>query len=146
MALGIASAFQQFFSAEIIQLDAGLLQSPKTRHKQQKVKKNRALCVRCIAGIPATLVEFSFCPDYMLVIKKTARLQGNIRQGDMMSAIDTNRVLAGTNSFGFVAKTLAILTAWNDARVTKNALNRLTDRELDDIGLCRGDIELIARR
>ncbi|MTH62750.1 DUF1127 domain-containing protein [Paracoccus shanxieyensis] len=63
-----------------------------------------------------------------------------------MSAIDTNRVLAGTNSFGFVAKTLAILTAWNDARVTKNALNRLTDRELDDIGLCRGDIELIARR
>ena len=28
--------------------------------------------------------------------------------------------------------------------VTKNALNRLTDRELDDIGLNRGDIERIA--
>lgn len=30
-------------------------------------------------------------------------------------------------------------------RVTKNALSRLSDRELDDIGLCRGDIERIAR-
>jgi uncharacterized protein YjiS (DUF1127 family) len=30
---------------------------------------------------------------------------------------------------------------WNDARVTRNALGKLSDRELDDIGLCRGDID-----
>ena len=35
--------------------------------------------------------------------------------------------------------------AWNDARITRNALNRLTNRELDDIGLVRGDIDAIAR-
>lgn len=63
-----------------------------------------------------------------------------------MSAIDTNRVLGGTQSLGIVAKILAVASAWNDARVTKNALNRLTDRELDDIGLNRGDIEMIAAR
>lgn len=34
---------------------------------------------------------------------------------------------------------------WNDARLTRNALGKLTDRELDDIGLCRGDVALIGR-
>lgn len=62
-----------------------------------------------------------------------------------MSAIDTNRVHGGAGSFGFGSKIWSALAAWNDARVTKNALGRLSDRELDDIGLCRGDIELIAR-
>lgn len=32
------------------------------------------------------------------------------------------------------------LINWNDARVTRKALSKLSDRELDDIGLCRGDI------
>lgn len=40
---------------------------------------------------------------------------------------------------------LAGFAAWNDARVTRKALAKLTDRELDDIGLCRGDIEGIGR-
>ncbi len=35
--------------------------------------------------------------------------------------------------------------AWNDARVTRSSLGKLSDRELDDIGLCRGDIDMIAR-
>ena len=34
---------------------------------------------------------------------------------------------------------------WNAARITRNALSKLSNRELDDIGLCRGDIELIGR-
>lgn len=38
------------------------------------------------------------------------------------------------------------LTVWNDARVTRKALAQLTDRELDDIGLCRGDIDLVVNR
>lgn len=54
-------------------------------------------------------------------------------------AITAYRAINGvTNVFGF-------LSAWNDARMTRNALNRLSDRELDDIGLCRGDIDLIGR-
>lgn len=39
----------------------------------------------------------------------------------------------------------AALAAWSDARVTRKALAKLSDRELDDIGLCRGDIEAIGR-
>jgi uncharacterized protein YjiS (DUF1127 family) len=35
----------------------------------------------------------------------------------------------------------ARLSAWNDRRVTRNELSKLSDRELEDIGLCRGDIE-----
>jgi uncharacterized protein YjiS (DUF1127 family) len=38
---------------------------------------------------------------------------------------------------------LASVKNWNDARVTRKALSSLSDRELDDIGLCRGDIERI---
>lgn len=62
-----------------------------------------------------------------------------------MSAIDTNRAHAGARPFGFVARLRQAVTAWNDARVTRNALAGLSDRELDDIGLCRGDIERVAR-
>jgi uncharacterized protein YjiS (DUF1127 family) len=32
---------------------------------------------------------------------------------------------------------------WNDARLTRKALGKLSDHELDDIGLCRADIETI---
>lgn len=42
-----------------------------------------------------------------------------------------------------VSNVVAAFSAWNDARVTRNALGKLSDRELDDIGLCRGDIERI---
>lgn len=42
-----------------------------------------------------------------------------------------------------VSSAFASVVAWNDARVTRNALGKLSDRELDDIGLCRGDIQAI---
>ncbi|TCO72970.1 DUF1127 domain-containing protein [Rhodovulum euryhalinum] len=44
-----------------------------------------------------------------------------------------------------VADVLGRLAAWNDTRVTRNALSRLSDRELDDIGLTRSDIDRITR-
>ncbi|UXU76270.1 MULTISPECIES: DUF1127 domain-containing protein [unclassified Paracoccus (in: a-proteobacteria)] len=62
-----------------------------------------------------------------------------------MSAIDTNRVLSGAGSFGIFSRIRAAVVAWNEARVTRNALSRLSDRELDDIGLCRADIDQVAR-
>jgi uncharacterized protein YjiS (DUF1127 family) len=39
----------------------------------------------------------------------------------------------------------ARISSWNDARITRKALGKLTDRELDDIGLCRGDLDQIGR-
>lgn len=63
-----------------------------------------------------------------------------------MSAIDTNRVHGGTRQAGFVSKLAAAVSEWNDARVTRKALNSLSDRELDDIGLVRGDIDRVAAR
>ncbi|WP_323035860.1 DUF1127 domain-containing protein [Pararhodobacter sp.] len=43
-------------------------------------------------------------------------------------------------SFGGV---FARIATWNDQRVTRNALMKLSDRELNDIGLCRGDISAL---
>ncbi|MDQ2067296.1 DUF1127 domain-containing protein [Xinfangfangia sp. CPCC 101601] len=54
-------------------------------------------------------------------------------------AITTYRAVTG------LSRILAMLAAWNDARVTRKALGKLSDRELDDIGLCRGDIEMMGR-
>ena len=52
-------------------------------------------------------------------------------------AITTYRAVTGLSSaFG-------VLATWNDARITRNALGKRSYRELDDIGLCRGDIEQI---
>ncbi len=65
-----------------------------------------------------------------------------------MAAFDTTRPLydaapvAGRTKT-FFASLVANVIAWNDARVTRNALNALTDRELEDIGLSRGDIEYV---
>lgn len=59
-----------------------------------------------------------------------------------MSVYSTNRTI-NTRSSVFSGLFSAV-AAWNDARVTRNALSRLTDRELDDIGLTRADIDAIA--
>jgi len=60
-------------------------------------------------------------------------------------AITTNRSLgAGSGTSRVLADVVGRIAAWNDARVTRKALSRLTDRELDDLGLTRGDIDDIA--
>ncbi|MBK5945585.1 hypothetical protein CCR83_03745 [Rhodobacter veldkampii DSM 11550] len=61
-----------------------------------------------------------------------------------MSAYDTNRALAQTGFAGAATKLFAAVAAWNDARATRSALSRLSDRALDDIGLTRSDIDRIA--
>lgn len=61
-----------------------------------------------------------------------------------MSVYETHRP---ANPFtGFFGTLVSAYAAWNDARVTRNVLSRLSDRELDDIGLSRGDIDSIAAR
>lgn len=65
-----------------------------------------------------------------------------------MAVIDTPRPIVAVPRFSFGRITTALLhnlRAWNDAHVTRNTLSRLSEHELQDIGLCRGDIEDIAR-
>ncbi len=68
-----------------------------------------------------------------------------------MAAFDTTRTTYGSaivagriSRFAFNA--IASVMAWNDARVTRNALSALSDRELEDIGLIRGDIDSVTIR
>ena len=66
-----------------------------------------------------------------------------------MAAYDTTRtaygsVMAVSRVSTFVMGLFGTVVAWNDARVTRNALAALSDRELDDIGLIRGDIDLVS--
>ncbi|WP_136645077.1 DUF1127 domain-containing protein [Tabrizicola sp. YIM 78059] len=67
-----------------------------------------------------------------------------------MAAVETTRpapfgAITSYRAINALSNVAAALRAWNDARVTRKALNKLSDRELDDIGLCRGDIEFIGR-
>ncbi|MEM7317440.1 MAG: DUF1127 domain-containing protein [Pseudomonadota bacterium] len=42
-----------------------------------------------------------------------------------------------------VAKLVSAVVHWNEARLTRKELLKLTDRQLDDIGLARRDIDAI---
>lgn len=63
-----------------------------------------------------------------------------------MAATETTRsaplgAVATYRFLDLLGRISATLAGWNDARVTRNALAKLSDRELDDIGLCRADLE-----
>jgi uncharacterized protein YjiS (DUF1127 family) len=67
-----------------------------------------------------------------------------------MAAFETTRpapfgAISIFRAVSFIGDVYAAFSAWNDARVTRKSLSNLSDRELDDIGLCRGDIEMIGR-
>ena len=67
-----------------------------------------------------------------------------------MAAFDTTRTAYGSSAAvssitSFISGVVASVVAWNDARVTRAALASLSDRELEDIGLIRGDIDAVAQ-
>ncbi|AVO39636.1 DUF1127 domain-containing protein [Pukyongiella litopenaei] len=67
-----------------------------------------------------------------------------------MAALDTTRTVYVSHGLigrigAALSGTVAAVVAWNDARVTRKVLLALTDRQLEDIGLVRGDVDLIAR-
>lgn len=67
-----------------------------------------------------------------------------------MAAIDTSRTAFGSASVAmrpgkWIQALVSVVVDWNDARVTRKALGALTDRELEDIGLVRGDIDNVAQ-
>ncbi|TDK51783.1 DUF1127 domain-containing protein [Antarcticimicrobium luteum] len=67
-----------------------------------------------------------------------------------MAAFDTPRTVSDSAIlFGrigaAICTVIGAIADWNDARITRNALSALSDRELEDIGLSRGEIDLIAQ-
>lgn len=67
-----------------------------------------------------------------------------------MAAIETSRpapfgAITTYRAVNGFSRMFMTFKAWNDARITRKALSNLSDRELDDIGLCRGDIEMLGR-
>lgn len=65
-----------------------------------------------------------------------------------MATFTTNRTAYGATSavsgiFAFLSRMSATVAAWNDVRITRNALASLSDRELDDIGLSRYQIDSV---
>jgi len=63
-----------------------------------------------------------------------------------MAFLDSIRVTAHEHRSGARLRTLAsqladTLVVWNNARITRKQLSHLSDRDLEDIGLSRGDIE-----
>lgn len=63
-----------------------------------------------------------------------------------MSTFSTNRTAVGFSFAAAISRFVNTLTVWNDARITRKSLSKLSSRELDDIGLNRGDIDMIATR
>ena len=64
-----------------------------------------------------------------------------------MALIDTLRPYADApQRRGRIGALFTAFAEWNDARLTRKALESLTDRELDDIGLSRADIRNLTGR
>jgi uncharacterized protein YjiS (DUF1127 family) len=66
-----------------------------------------------------------------------------------MALLDLTRVPGRSASvtdrfFDGFTQIFGAASVWNDARRTRNALSQLSAHELDDIGLCRGDIDTLA--
>lgn len=62
-----------------------------------------------------------------------------------MSAIESDRGFRVGGVGSVVAGLASLVSNFRDARRVRRELSCLSDRELDDIGLCRGDIELLVR-
>ena len=44
----------------------------------------------------------------------------------------------------YTSHAIALLSAWNDQRRTRDTLSKLSNAQLDDLGLSRGDIDRVA--
>ncbi len=67
-----------------------------------------------------------------------------------MAAVETTRpaplgAITTYRAITAMSRVARAVSVWNDARSTRNALGKLSDRQLDDIGLCRGDIDILGR-
>ena len=63
-----------------------------------------------------------------------------------MAFYDTTRPLAAGTFSRAVATLVTEFRAWREAVLTRRALDKLSDRELADIGLLRSDLDSMSRR
>lgn len=63
-----------------------------------------------------------------------------------MAFYDTPRTATAGTLSRAVSSLIVDFNAWRDARITRSALARLSDRELSDIGLQRSDLDEMSRR
>jgi len=86
----------------------------------------------------------------VLLIEIALCLGSSVQKAHPMTSIEITRSAAVadhvTSAVMSVYRAIDRVQDWNDARVTRKALSRLTARELDDIGLCRDDIARVAER
>lgn len=61
---------------------------------------------------------------------------------DMIRSPATPAFLSGQHR-SKLSETLSAIATWNDMRITRKELSRLSQRELDDIGLSQADIAAI---
>lgn len=95
-------------------------------------------------------LALQYLGHYLTVIRGQARPGQIKKRNAAMAAIDTTRTAFGTASVAmrpgkWIQTLVCVMVDWNDARVTRKALSSLSDRELEDIGLIRGDIETVAK-
>ena len=92
------------------------------------------------------------CPNANLTIdaKNPAAIEPRKLRSRMTKMAVTYTPRRHVFGAGFATRLTAVVRSlasnfrnWNDARATRRALNRLSDVQLRDIGLCRGDIERI---
>ena len=57
-----------------------------------------------------------------------------------MSVMEMSARLNRSRHSGLFVSLIASILEWNDLRMTRKALAKLSDRELDDIGLTRFDV------
>ena len=62
-----------------------------------------------------------------------------------MTHVETRRP-AAHSADQLTSRVANALLSWRNRRATRRALAELSDRELDDIGLSRSDIDRVARR
>ncbi|MGB3408572.1 MAG: DUF1127 domain-containing protein [Jannaschia sp.] len=62
-----------------------------------------------------------------------------------MATLDTFRPTLPAAHGSMISNLLGNLIAWNDRRVTIKMLRNLSERELNDIGLMRSDIETFSQ-
>lgn len=64
-------------------------------------------------------------------------------QAGVMASLISRAALNAVNAFVNVRNAVV---EWNLARETRRALAKLPNSTLEDIGLCRGDIAMVARK
>ena len=63
-----------------------------------------------------------------------------------MTTFDSTHLPSTSGLRASLINLVSAVVAWNDARMTRKSLAKLSEHELEDIGLCRGDIDFVASR